>query len=750
MGTPARFVSALRAVSDRPDLIALAVLAAAVPFLPGGVPGGIYGVGLVAGAALALQAVGLVLVYRANRIINLAQVQIGVVAAVLFRLMVEHRVLLHGLRRICEPCVERETATLLALGYWLSLALAFGVSVGISWLIYAGVVRRFARAPRLVLTVVTVGVAQLLGSIQEVLPGLFATEQQRELNQISRGAAAPPPVDVAIGWRPAIFRTPEILTVAVAAAALCGLIWSVRRSRSGTAIRAAAENPDRAATLGIDVGRLTGRVWLIAGALSGAAGLLAAMSTASPPPGALSASVLVRILAVAVIAGMSSIPVAVAAAAAIGVFDQAMLWSVQSSSPADGVLAAVILLVLLLQRSRASRAEQELVGTWRAAQEVRPVPALLRAHPSVRAWTRAGAVLLAVSVLGAPFALSPTQTGVLTITLTYGMVGISLLILSGWAGQISLGQFGLAAVGGVVTTFAGAGAHLPVPIALLGGAIAGGALATLVGVPALRVRGLHLAITTLAIAVATSALLLDPEMLGRHLPEQLARPVFVGLDLADRRTFYYAALAVLVLVIGAAAGLRRSRIGRALIAARDNEVAAQAYGVNLVRARLTAFAISGAIAALAGGIFAYHEGGVQAADFTPERSIAMFLMVVIGGLGSIAGPLAGAAFLGTLQVLGVGPLVLFLATGGGVVLLLMLVPGGLAGLAYDVRDALLRRFARRHGIAAPSLLGETGDAARAPISPAPGPAGTAAFVPERYRVRDQWGMEPSARQGSGR
>ncbi len=362
---------------------------------------------------------------------------------------------------------------------------------------------------------------------------------------------------------------------------------------------------------------------------------------------------------------------------------------------------------------------------------MRPTPAVLRGLPEVKRWITTGPITAVVALaLGAPFVLTPSQTGVATTALVYAMVGLSLLVLSGWAGQISLGQFAIAGVGGAVAALASGSAGLPLLPTLALATLAGVAASLLVGLPALRMRGLHLAITTLAVAASVAALL-DPDVLGRFLPERIDRPSFIGVDLDDTRSFFYAALAVLGVVIAAVMGLRRSKVGRALIAARDNEAAAQSFGVRLVRARLAAFAVSGGIAALAGAVFAYQQNGVRVADFTAEVSIAVFLMAVIGGLGSLIGPILGAAYLGVLTLLSVSPFVLFLATGGGVVVLLLLVPGGLAQIVFDVRDAILRRIARRHRIEVPAL-GETPRTERAPLAPAGEP------VPRDYRVGDQW------------
>src|SRR4029077_21014088 len=127
----------------------------------------------------------------------------------------------------------------------------------------------------------------------------------------------------------------------------------------------------------------------------------------------------------------------------------------------------------------------------------------------------------------------------------YGILALSLLILTGWAGQISLGQFGFAAVGAWTVAVT----RWPLPLALLAAAVLGAVAAVAVGLPALRLRGLHLAISTLAFAVGVSAILLNQRYLGRHLPQAVRRPVFLGLDLNDVRVFYYFVLAFLIMAV---------------------------------------------------------------------------------------------------------------------------------------------------------------------------------------------------------
>ncbi|GAC1408579.1 MAG: ABC transporter permease [Actinomycetota bacterium] len=724
----------VRKIRDRADLVALGAILAVVPLLPRGVPGGIFGLGLVSGAGLALQAIGLVLIYRSNRIINFAQVQIGVLVAVLFRLLVEQRTILSLLHSACPPCVGRQTTLAIAVNYWLSLVLALGVAVLLSFLLYRFIIRRFADAPRLVLTVATIGISQFLAFIQVQLPTLLATADQRRLHQLPIGPAATPPLSMTVKWSPAIFRAPDVLTVLITAGLIGLLLLYFRKSSTGIAIRASAENRDRAQTLGIDVDRTTQRVWIVAGMLSGVAALLVAMSQPAPLAASLDVGITVRILAAAVIASMTSIPIAAIAAVALGIFDQAMLWAFRSTAPVDGLMTGVIGVVLLLQRARYSRVEQELSGAWRAAREIRPIPREMRGLHPVRRASRLLTIGGGILLLGFPFVMSPTQTNVTTISLIYAMVGMSLLILSGWAGQISLGQFAFAAVGGYVASLASVNAHLPLIACLIVAGLTGAVAAVLIGLPALKMRGLHLAITTLAVALTTTAVLLNPAYLGSYLPDAVKRGSFLGISLESHRSFYYFTLAILGLIVFATVGLRRSRIGRALLAARDNEPAAQSFGIAPVRARLGAFAMSGAIAAVAGAMFVFHQFGLKSASFTASASVAMFLMTVIGGLGSVAGPLFGAGYLGILSLFSSAPAVVFIATGGGVVALLLLAPGGLVQLAADIRDGWLRRIAKRYRMVVPSLLADvrTGtNEARVPIAPKQG-----AFVGGRYQLED--------------
>jgi branched-chain amino acid transport system permease protein len=477
---------------------------------------------------------------------------------------------------------------------------------------------------------------------------------------------------------------------------------------------------------------------VVAAGLSGLAGIFQAMTAGAPGTTTLSVSLMVRILAVAVIARMVSLPMAAAASAVIGILDQGVLWSSGTLVALDGVLLVIVGGVLALQRVRISRAELEQASEFRAARQVRPTPRELAGHPSVKRWYRTGRVALVVVLLGAPWALTPAQSNLASLVALKAMVGLSLLLLTGWAGQISLGQFAFAAIGGYVVAAWGA----PFPIAILAGALAAAGASTLVGLPAVRMRGLHLAITTLAFALSVSALLLNPRYLGGALPASIERPALIGMDLDDDRVFYYLTLAFLAAVVAGVLGLRRSRTARALLATRDNEAAAQSFGINLVRLRLSASALSGFVAGLAGGLFAYHQHGVQAQAFAPEESVLIFTIAVLGGLGSITSILTGFAVYAVLLLVGAGTLAQLVFVGGGGLALLMFSPGGLGELVFATRDAILRRLAARENIVVPSLVADIADTdePRAPIAPNLRSRGGTVFVPPRYRLDDQWAI----------
>jgi branched-chain amino acid transport system permease protein len=313
----------------------------------------------------------------------------------------------------------------------------------------------------------------------------------------------------------------------------------------------------------------------------------------------------------------------------------------------------------------------------------------------------------------------------LVLLVVYGMIGVSLVVLMGWTGQISLGQYAIAGVSSGVSGMLVATHGWDFFAVMFTAGMVGALVAVLVGLPALRIQGLFLAVTTLAFAFAVEGYLLKREFFPWLLPKQggfVARPLLYGsIDLrADSELFgvtvtanakfYWLCLLFLGLAVTLARSLRRNRSGRILIAARDNARLVQAFGVNLAATRMSAFAASGFIAGLAGALLAYFNESFEPGGFTPEKSLTLFVMVVIGGAGSIAGALLGAVYvvgLPLMPVLREFEQIELLVSGVGLLLLLLFLPGGLIEGVHKVRDNLLRRVAAKHGIHVPSLVADS-------------------------------------------
>lgn len=257
-------------------------------------------------------------------------------------------------------------------------------------------------------------------------------------------------------------------------------------------------------------------------------------------------------------------------------------------------------------------------------------------------------VLLAL-MCAAPLVLSQYFVGELTFLLVYGIAAVGLMLLSGFAGLISLGHaafMGIGAYAHAIMLEAG----LPFVVTLPLAGLITGAIGALLGIPALRMTGIYLAIATLAFSVIVEHVLGKWESLTQgHGGMQVPDAVLLGLDVSDITGFYYVALGVLVLVILAATNLLRSGTGRALIALRDSEIAAQALGVNLAYAKVVAFAFSAAMTGVAGGLFSHRIGWLEPTSFNVILSLQLLMMVVVGGLGSLKGALMGVVFLGVLE-----------------------------------------------------------------------------------------------------
>ena len=649
------------------------------------VPHGVFVNGAVVGCLYSLVAIGLILVYRANRVINFAQAGLGAVPAVLALVLMSRR----------------------GLPYLAAIPIVIVGGALLGGAVETGIVRRFRAAPRLILTVATIGIGQLLAFVEFWTPKWVSGEVLPPTN-------FPTPLrrfDFEVGI--VRFTGDHLATVIVVAVIVGALGAFFRYTDIGIAVRASAENANRAALLGIPVARVSTVVWVIAAVLSSVGVFLRGPLVGLPVGGLSGPAVLLFGLAAAVIARMERLTVAFVAGMALGVVDQSAVFSTRRPTLAYAIMLAVIVGALLVQRGAAGRAHDTGVATWQMVKEFRPVPTELRGLREVALGKAILGVLVAAVVLGAPTLVGGQRVGLATLVVLYAMVGVSLVVLTGWAGQISLGQFAFAGVGAAVAGGLAANHGWDFFMTLWVAGLAGAAIAVLIGLPALRIQGLLLAVTTLAFAFTVENFVLNPEFFGWLLPEDLAfveRPILYGrFSIESDERFYYTCLVFLGLSVLAARSLRRLRSGRVLIGVRDNTRALQAFGVNPARTRLAAFAISGFIAAVAGALLAYQQGSVDAATYAPTTSIQLFTMTVIGGLTSLPGALLGAAY-----VVGVPYLlqdhienVGLLSTGIGLLVLLLFMPGGLSELVYRGRDRFLRALARRHDVHVPSLVADS-------------------------------------------
>jgi branched-chain amino acid transport system permease protein len=646
--------------------------------LPRGMPGGIVALGTVFGSLYALNAMGLVLIYRANRVVNFAQAEFGSVAAVLAIVFVVHW----------------------RWNFFLAIVCGLAMAALLGAVVESTIIRRFANAPRLILAVATIALAQVLAGISIVIPLLFEGGGEGSFTI---------PIDATFAIFPVIFDANHLMAVITVPLVMVVLGSFLRFTDYGTGIRAAADNGDRASLLGIPVKVLATVVWTVAAVLSALAVLLRVSIVGFTSFSSVSgggASLLLFTLAAAVLGRMESLPRTAVAAVALGIFQEVVFWNWSNATLTDALLIVVILGALLAQRDVFSRVAETGISTWRTLREVRPVPAELRRLPEVRYGFGGMRVALLACALGFPFVASPSETGAVALVFIYAMVAVSLFVLTGWAGQISLGQFALVGFGGATTAVLYGRHGWDIFPATLAGVVVAALVALLLGLPSLRIRGPFFAVTTLAVAVSSAAYFFNPRYFPWFIERSIERPVLLGrIALETDRQMYFVALAALVLVIVGVQGLRASRTGRAIVAVRDNELAAEAVSLNSTRLKLTAIVTSGALAGFAGAVYVVHQGGMFADAFGAEVSILLFSMVVIGGLGSLPGAVIGAMYIRGAEFF--LPAGWDLIAGGlGILVLLLLLPEGLGGLLYDLRDRYLRRVARRRGLVVASLAGE--------------------------------------------
>lgn len=552
--------------------------------------------GLGIGALYALASQGLIVIFRGAGILNFALGAIGMVGAY----------------------VAWDLRHTLGLPFWLSLVVGIGASALIGALTHLLIMRKLWQASPLVRIIATLGVLMTLQAFAVLRYG--------------SGAKVVPPELPAEGFEvlPGIFVGQDrLILLAIAIVISLGLWALYRYTKFGLGTTAVAENPRAAAALGWSADRLATINWALGSALAGAAAILVAPIVTLQPQ--VMTNLLIAAIAAALIAGFRSFPIALVAGIVIGVVQT----EVTRFLPLPGFgqsFPFLIIVIWMIVRGQAIPLRDFV------AQRM---PSLGRGNVN---WV--AIVVLCAITIGLMTIANMQWRAALTMTFAVGVILLSIVVLTGYAGQLSLAQVALAGFGAWVAGQLSANAGIPFLLALVIGILATIPVGLLFALPAVRTRGISLAVVTLGLGMAIQLMLFNnTDYTGGVSGTQVPKPEIFGLDISaigNPLVWGIFNLVVFVLAALVVANLRRSRSGARLIAVRTNERAAAALGVNVAQAKLYAFALSAGLAALGGILLAYQSTSISYGLFDSFNSITYVGFALIGGIGYIAGPLIGA------------------------------------------------------------------------------------------------------------
>ncbi|HET6665626.1 MAG TPA: ABC transporter permease [Acidimicrobiales bacterium] len=622
-------------------------------------------VGLGAGAAYAGVAMGIVTTYRGTGVINIAQGAMAMWPAFVFDELQRTGTLVLPAGRVdIRPLLGDD------IGPWAALAVATASAALLGLVVHLLVFRPLRRAPALARVVASVGVTIVLqalvvlqfGTGRRAVPSML-TDQTVEIGSLRFAE--------------------DRLWLAGLAIVVATALWAFGRfTRTGLATRAAAQDERGAVLMGFSPDRLAAVTWVLSAVLGGAAAILTAPTVGLEPVHW--TLVVVPALACALAGRLTSIGMAAAAGLALGAVESEItLLSTRDWWPgwasvgvAQSLPLVVIAIVLFVTGDRLPTR-----GSLRAD----PLPPVVPARPRP--------VLVAALVAGGAAAVLLTsgshRFGVIT-SMIVAVLALSLVVLTGLVGQLSLATAAFAGTAGFALSKIGDG--LPFPLSLLAASLVATAVGVAVGLPALRVRGVQLAVVTLASAVAVQELVFENPRLAGRAGNMIPDPSVAGLDLGVRQAddlarapFGLFVLAVLTLAALAVSNLARSATGRRLLAVRSNERAAAAAGVDVARVKLLAFAISSFLAGVGGCLLGYSRGQLSAESFGVTVGLSLLAFAYLGGITSVGGALVA----GTLAPLGIGYVVLdrtfelgrhyLLVSGLLLVATAVLNPAGVAG-----------------------------------------------------------------------
>jgi len=645
---------------------------------------GYFVLGISQGLIYGLLALGLVLVYKGSRILNLAHPYFGLLCAFLC----------HWLTTVGFLPFDKGSVARFAIAAPISL-----VIVGLNgWSIEHSLIRKLRGAPRLVGLVLTIALAQ--GTLG--LVGILFNRTERQFFQ----PRTLPPLFTARVNAGALSLSGGSIQVFIAVPLVAGaLALFFRYSKFGVAVRAAAENGESARLVGISANRVSSFTWIAGSVLAGFSGLLITVQRGGLDISTLSTGFLVRALAAALIGGLTSLPGAIVGGMVVG-FSEAMLqWVLSITTPPQFVAEIlkpellgfiIVIAVLLLRPGGLFGAREETEDKVAFVPTIKELPSALRNTVAARVLRRFGLALGIVTAVAASMVTGSRTNGVLVTVVVYALVGVSLTVLMGFTGQISLGHWALVGIGAFATADLFSKLHVPFFLTLPIVVLIGMGVSLLIGLPALRIRGLYLAVVTLAFGFFCEFTIFKTTFLsGAQAGVRWAPPKFGLLNLSapSNRPLFFFSVAILLAVLWVVGNIAKSRTGRSFYALRENEKAAATLGIDLTRVKLLAFAVSGGIAALAGSIQAMNNSTVLAASFPATTSLVLISVVMIGGIGSPQGAVYGA-----FLIAGLPNLIQYennrylvpIATGVLLVVVIVRAKGGIAGVIQEVRLRLVR------------------------------------------------------------
>jgi branched-subunit amino acid ABC-type transport system permease component len=574
-----------------------------------------------------------VLAHRASGVVNFAHAAMGMyVAFAFFALRSTGDLVLPvlGLPARVHLLARPTLATALVV------ALVLGALLGL--VVYGLIFRPLRQAPALARVVASLG---LFLYLQQMVQLRFPTTGAAV--QTNRQVLSEAPIHL-LGTA---VTTNRLLLAALVVAVTVALGAVYRYTRFGLATRAAAGNEKGALLAGISPDRLGALNWMIASVLAGFAVILI------EPIAGLDASstslLVVPALAAALLGGLSSFALTAIGGLAIGMVQSLVLsYAVQPSTtwipswlPTTGLQQAVpvvAIIAVLALRGDALPDRAAIVG-----RRLPPSPTPRR----VTLW----AAVLSVAVVVGLETFGAANRQALIVSMVFALLSLSVVVITGYVGQISLAPMAFAGVAGFTVIHLASGG-VPFPFATLGAALVATVLGVLVGLPITRVRGMSLAVATLAIAVAIEGLVLaSPSFSGGPAGMSAPRPTLFGVDLGIgalgdanfRPAFGFTVLVVLVLTCAGVANLRRNRTGLRWLAVRANERAAAAAGIDVTRAKLGAFAVSSFLAGLCGVFMAYSATTLSPTSFMVIGALVAVSLTYLAGVSSISGALVAGA-----------------------------------------------------------------------------------------------------------